>query len=98
MSKVYLIQLLCPKRHCVIASAFEEGQNTPDKVIEAMKQQMKKNHINPWCGLCGSPKLNFEVAKTKFDSLVEAGPVLFEEQMKQMITRALAEKRGLNQN
>lgn len=98
MSKVYLVQLLCPERHCVLAAAFEEGENTPDKVIAEMKEQMKQNNINPWCGLCGSPKLTFETAPTKYDSLQAAAPVLFEEQLKQMFTRAVMTKHQHDRN
>jgi hypothetical protein len=89
--KVRIIQLLCPSRHCVVATAYE----SPDGAeIPEMTEDLRKRFTafvlagaNPWCGICKSKNLTPEDRATGFTTMAEALPFLQEEERKQAATR-----------
>jgi hypothetical protein len=91
MSKVRIVQLLCPSRHCVLATAYEspDGAEIPeaaDRLTERFSEMVEKG-ANPWCGLCKSRDLHAEDAPTKFATMEEAMPYLMENARQQAATR-----------
>lgn len=81
MSKVHIIQLLCPSRHCIVALAYEGNDHEKHKAdLEANIERLvvEKKVIHPWCGLCGAKreKWKYETAPTTFSTIEEAMPTL----------------------
>lgn len=81
MAKINLIQLLCPKRHCITALAFDPAIQTAEAAEAAIKSFVEAA-FNPWCGICGSKDLQYETGETKFDTVAEAMPHLLAEERK----------------
>jgi hypothetical protein len=90
MKRVYLSQLLCPKRHCIFALAgeFESrdeaqrdlGQKLRDMYAAAIEEKL----INPWCELCKSKTMHVDTAVTIFASMEQARRELaLEEELQQ---------------
>ena len=79
-SKVHVTQCLCPKRHCIMAIAWQEPEYTPDtakeKLKSIIKRLMERGAINGFCGICNSSKLTYEDGVTGFKTLDEAMPHL----------------------
>lgn len=76
MSKVHLVQLLCPSRHCFIASAYDEGEKTFGDVVHSIDEAIGLLGMVKQCAICGSTDLRFEDGETRFASLAEAIPHL----------------------
>lgn len=91
---VRLVQLLCPERHCLMASAYEEERSCFTDACEGLRAMVKGGGFNAWCALCGSRELHFEEGVTKFLTLAEAMPSLMTEQHKNMAARQLLEATG----
>ena len=90
--KVYICQLLCPERHCVLAAAKQyEHATEATALLTAVEQQFQEmvadKTLNPKCDLCGSTQLSYELKPTRFSSMEEAVPVLLELQEAQRQTR-----------
>lgn len=98
---IYITQLLCPQRHCVIAAAWDDSASNANEV-EA--QLMREFHdmvnaakCNPYCGLCRSEVLHCESRVTSWSTMAEALPHLRKSEIEQMIVAAAATlKAGLN--
>jgi len=79
---VYLAQLLCPERHCILAFAgqydsLEAAQGELQaRVQEAFDVAVGRKLFNPWCGICHSERLHIEVGRTNFRTIEEAMPTL----------------------
>ncbi len=89
--KVRIIQLLCPSRHCIVATAYEskDGQAIPemtDRLRESFEQLVTAG-LNPWCGLCQSKSLTYEDQPTIFRTMAEAMPHLQQHSDKQASVR-----------
>lgn len=78
MSKVYITQLLCPKRHAILGLAWEEDQLDHDRAVGLIKDGIRVMKVNPWCGICGSRDLKYESGATIFSSVDEAMPHLMQ--------------------
>lgn len=91
MPRVRIVQLLCPQRHCVVASAYlsPNGAEIP-KMAERLREHFAEwvaSGANPWCGLCQSRDLWAEDQPTRFATMEEAAPHLAESQRLQRATR-----------
>lgn len=99
MSKVRIVQYLCPQRHCILAAASDD--TTDAELIHALQQKalqlIAEKQFNPICGICGArqDRWVFEVGVTKFDSLEEAMPHLEQCQLQQMLSRIIMDELGL---
>jgi hypothetical protein len=101
---VRIAQLLCLRRHCILAAAYEspDGAAILEKaatVKAKFDEAVQAGILNPWCGLCAGSEMHVEDHATEFRSLAEATPRLSEEEKKQLKTgeaiaklRASAEK------
>ena len=79
MPRVYLVQLLCPQRHCIVCCVYEERPEPVESQSEVTRAELREfaeEHLDPWCGICGSRQLTFEDALTRFRSIEEALPEL----------------------
>ena len=90
MSKVRIVQLLCPSRHCIVGSAYEspDGAEIPEMSVHLREffADWVKSGANPWCGLCYSRDLRAEDAPTIYTTMDEAMPYLQEMERKQAET------------
>jgi len=101
---VYIAQVLCPDRHCILAAAMEcETQEEIDQFKAEFEKQFSGliagKHIDPWCGICQSRHLRAEMKKTKFATLEEANPHIEALGLAQLYTRFVIDERkkaGLN--
>lgn len=86
--KVRIVQMLCPSRHCVVATAYEahDGEAIPE-MVDHLKEMFAKSGANPWCGLCQSKNLRCEDQPTRFTTMIEAAPYLAENAARQAATR-----------
>jgi hypothetical protein len=92
MSKVRIVQLLCPARHCIIGAAYlsPDGAENPEHK-QSLRTQfdllVKWAGFDPWCGLCKSRDFHLEDAPTGFATMEEAEPHIREEARRQAETR-----------
>lgn len=98
MSKVHIIQHLCPQRHCIAATVFNDADTTEEKSLAGLAEQEKKLGLEPRCAICGSTDLFYETRPTKFATLDEAIPSLLVEQMKQLATRVMIDDERARKN
>lgn len=86
-----MIQLLCPSRHCIVATAYQSDDGEPiPEILErakAMFEDFLKQGANRACGLCRSPRLHWEDGETGFATMEEAAPRIAEMVVRQAITR-----------
>jgi len=73
---VWLMQLLCPKRHCILAAPYDPTRTSVANLQHDAQQFMLQEALNPWCALCGSTDLTFEHTETPFHSLTDIEPLL----------------------
>lgn len=99
--RVWIVQCLCPQRHCIVAVAAEapsEAAALPliatlrDRVAALIADKI----IDPWCGLCQAPRerWQFELGRTGFATLAEAAPALAKTQADQRASAALLRAMG----
>jgi hypothetical protein len=95
--RVWIIQCLCPQRHCVFAGAFashgtaEQLKEQEQKVLESLDGLISSGAINPWCAICRAKRETWrlETGKTSFRTLDEAMPALRLIEAKQKATALL---------
>lgn len=97
MARVWLVQLLCPERHCIMGMAYEEGDPvlTKEKCEEGIWTLMKHAGLRQRCGICGSKQLVTEAAPTRFMSMSEAAPHLKAMEAANLLSRAELDAMGL---
>lgn len=89
MPKINIMQLLCPRRHAIAGLAYDQAKTTRREARTLLVQGLKAMQANPQCGICGSVDLKFEVGRTKFSTLAEAGKALIEEERKNLQARSV---------
>jgi hypothetical protein len=95
-ARVRLVQLLCPRRHCLLAVAYESDQGTRDKAVIEMEAQRVRLGLNPWCGICGSRELAYEDRPTPYRTIEDALPELRETEQANLESRAHLDALGLS--
>ena len=88
---IWLTQWLCPKRHCSIALAWDDGETTAQRIVARGECLYATGAINRWCGLCRSREIRPEAAPTRFQTMEEALPSLKAEEAAQERTRQVLE-------
>lgn len=73
---VHITQLLCPSRHCILATAYESEKGSAQQAVELLQATASELKIHPWCGICGSTELVYEDRATPFRTLSQAMPTL----------------------
>lgn len=85
---IYLVQLLCPARHCIIAAAYDsERGGSFDDTVRLMEARLEQLGAHPWCCICGAEHLTFEQAKAKFPDMATALPILRAAEASNLATR-----------
>lgn len=79
--KVYIAQLLCPRRHCVVASvgefqSIQDAQTLGESLRTTFDSAVTAGIFDPWCGICKSRELRVEVAPTVYDTMAAAKPAI----------------------
>lgn len=92
---VFLIQLLCPSRHCILAMMFDPSEHPQPVVMHLLEARRRELKLNPWCGICGSSNLAYEVRPTKFSTLVDAVAAAHMLEAEQIETRRELDEMGL---
>jgi hypothetical protein len=110
-TRVWIVQILCPKRHCILATPLElpadadpwaVGAAAGNLLFTQLEEMIQKGTIHPWCGLCDAKRETFtaETGRTRFRTMEEAMPLLKAEAAKQASTREMigAQKRMAENN
>jgi hypothetical protein len=92
--QVYIAQLLCPSRHCVIGVADvceteEQVEGLRAKLQAGFDQMCESKVLNRRCDLCNSTALHIEVGRTEFKTLEQAKPFLLANEAAQRATAAM---------
>src|SRR5579864_7504118 len=80
MRRVWIVQCLCPARHCILAAADEaESEVEAERTIRQplrrrIAEMLAAGVLNPWCGLCDAKRATwrFELRRTRFETMAEA--------------------------
>ena len=76
---VYIVQCLCPQRHCLMAVATDQQPIAAELRLRAVIEEvLRRRKINPWCAICGEPsdQWRYETGVTQFRTMAEAQPEL----------------------
>jgi hypothetical protein len=97
MSEIWLVQYLCPSRHALCATPYE--QPTDQAEIEGkLLAEMHRLGFNPWCGICGSRDLHFEHGRMAVQDWDEALRRLQAVQADNIASRAVIDARKRDRN
>jgi hypothetical protein len=96
-TRVWIAQCLCPQRHCICAIAGDavDVSDAQTALLETLREQvgelLAKRLFNPWCGLCHAAAhgWHYEVRRTRFATLDEAGPALRQLEAEQIVVASL---------
>jgi len=69
---IWITQWLCPRRHCVIAVAWDDQEMTPEEAVRRGEHAFTQS-VNRWCGICGG-SLHEEQWRTEFYTMEKALP------------------------
>jgi hypothetical protein len=97
---IWITQCLCPKRHCIIACAWDEAMQTKESaealLKEAVETLIAAHDINGHCGICLNTVFNYESERTRFNTMEEAAPTLARMQLENLITGARLQAENRN--
>jgi len=91
---VKLVQMLCPQRHCLLASAYAEGAGNFLEACEQLEGIIRDAGMNRWCAICGSRDLRFEEGTTSYQTMAEALPHLMANEQRCIDSRRLLDSLG----
>jgi len=91
--RVYIAQLLCPKRHAILGAAEEfdtaEAAEALSKQLEQFYSELVAAKVcRSSCAICQSRDFHIEIAVTGFRSMAEAKPVLLETERRNLAAQA----------
>jgi hypothetical protein len=99
---IHIIQLLCPERHCLLATVYDprekDGAAALAEMKAAVERAIERNIIEPECGLCRSRDWRYEDQPTIFKTLDEAIPVLLAQQRAQQISARIIKQQQARRN
>jgi hypothetical protein len=91
MPRVFIVQCLCPARHCIMATALEaeSAEQCTDAgklLLETLDGAIARKLLNGWCELCRAPreKWHLETGRTPWGTMAEAKPHLEASQREQL--------------
>lgn len=100
--RVYVVQCLCPERHCVLAVAMEGATEQEEAILTASTKEIEgafsSGMFRRECGICHAKELRFELMRTPFKTMEEARPALMETQLEQLATRATIDEAKRRRN
>ena len=97
---VWIAQLMCPKRHPIVASAAvaADRRKAIPAVVEPLHEEadqlVRSGAINAWCGFCGAPRETWmvDLGRTEFKTLEEARPKLLQVQEENLRAQAVLDR------
>ena len=93
---VWLLQCLCPARHCLLGVAYEDTLlGTPEAAaaaIRGVESVFNEGTLDRWCGICGSREIHYETGRMPYQTLKEAMGPLREAEAANLATRAMIER------
>lgn len=99
---VYIIQCLCPNRHCIYGIAYDPEEIAHDVVMTGFQQLIQDwisdKAMNPWCGICESRNFTYEQCRTKFQTMEEARAELKKLELENLVSRLLIDSRKAETN
>jgi hypothetical protein len=84
---IWITQWLCPKRHCSIALAWDDKEETREAIEEKGEAIYARGSINRYCGICAGD-LHVEHGRTKFKTMDEAAAPLAATEIANLTARA----------
>jgi hypothetical protein len=80
-TRVYIAQLKCPQKHCVLAisgeyESFDAAAILAYRLGRMMSELVGHKMLNHECGICKATDLNVTIGRTPFRSMAEAEPHL----------------------
>lgn len=99
---IWIIQCLCPERHCIYGIAYDPEEISHDVVMAGFQQLIedwiKDKAINPWCGICESRDWTYEQRRTKYQTMDEAKTELKRLELENMLSRMQIDERKAAKN
>lgn len=92
--RIWIAQVLCPYRHCILATAFDEADDDPtdakDDLWSSVTLGVTAGRLDRRCGICGDDMIlwHVEAGPTRWTTIDEARPFLKEAQRANLATRA----------
>jgi hypothetical protein len=90
--ELWLVQLLCPQRHCLCAAPYFRPTQSAEEIEAALREEMTRQHFNPWCGICGSRDIQFEHGRLAEQDWDKAYAALRLGEIDQLLTRLQIER------
>jgi hypothetical protein len=93
---IWLTQVLCPSRHCVVGACWDDTQVTHEFIEQQLDEAFGTGKLNRWCGICGSRDIKTEHAQApRFKTLEEIADFARFIERKQLESRLLLDVLGL---
>lgn len=90
MARVWIVQLLCPERHAIMAAPYEKtNESEASEIAAGIKTEMAKTGVRWECAICKSTHLKFEEGATRFMSLAEAMPHMKKVEVENILSRII---------
>lgn len=75
-TRVWIAQILCPRRHCILAAAFDDATVSVPQAEAGLVTEVVRlvaiGAIGETCNICGSSAWRCESGRTPFRSMEEA--------------------------
>lgn len=85
---IWLVQLLCPARHAIVASPYDPAEWSRAAIETELRERLTRCGVREACGICGATTLHFEHAKTIYTDWATALDGLFAAEAQQILSRA----------
>jgi hypothetical protein len=93
---VHVMQLLCQRRHCIVAISYDDREMHREGAETALQSLVAKVKPGP-CAICGLSEFHIEDGTTPFETLDEARPELERLEALQFLSRqAIRARHGEN--
>lgn len=90
---IWLTQVLCPSRHCMVACPWDDTAFTVEQMerdaLQAFDELALKSASSKVCGICLSTVFHCESKPTRWKTMKKALPHLLETQARNIVSGAL---------
>lgn len=95
---IYITQCKCPHEHCIVAVAWESENAHEDAaekdgwqrtLADKVREAVEAGIMNAYCGLCHSREFVYTSHLTRWETIEEAAPYLYELERRQLVTAAI---------
>ncbi len=99
---IHILELLCPKRHCIVATAYDSEQTSDKKALGQAQTGWNKalaaGLVNPWCDLCQSRTLHWELGVSMIKTMAEIEPLLRQVEQANLASAELIKAKQVTEN